>query len=127
MPLRGPRFSGDPVLEECFAGRHRMLAPEQGLPVKRVQAALIELGGSVGPKVDDGIFGSDTGVAVSAYKASKDPLLTPTDPVVGPGTSKALDDDLFLTPRRLIRPSASSPLSWSPIASSRSSTVSWRR
>jgi hypothetical protein len=98
MPLRGPRFSGDPVLEECFAGRHRMLAPEQGLPVKRVQAALIELGRSVGPKGDDGVFGADTGAAVSAYKASKDPPLTPTDPVVGPGTSKALDDDLFFDP-----------------------------
>ena len=101
MPLRGPRFSGDPVLEECFAGRHRMLAPEQGLAVKRVQAALMELGLSVGPQRDDGIFGDDTGAAVSAYKASKDPPLTPTDPVVGPGTSKALDDDLFFDPPSL--------------------------
>jgi hypothetical protein len=37
MPLRGPRFAGDPVLEDCFAGRHRMLAPEEGIGVKRVQ------------------------------------------------------------------------------------------
>jgi peptidoglycan hydrolase-like protein with peptidoglycan-binding domain len=99
MPLRGPRFSGDPVLEECFAGRHRMLAPEEGLPVMRVQAALIELGRSVGPHGADGIFGDDTGAAVSAYKEVK--VLHPTDPVVGPGTSKALDDDLFVDPPTL--------------------------
>jgi hypothetical protein len=47
MPLRGPRFSGDPVLEERFAGRHRMLFGEDGIPVKRVQHTLIELGFSV--------------------------------------------------------------------------------
>lgn len=96
MPLRGPRFSGDPVLEECFAGRHRMMAPEEGLPVKRVQAALVELGFPVGPHGTDGIFGSATGDAVSDYKRSH--RLSPTDAVVGPGTSKALDDDLFFDP-----------------------------
>lgn len=99
MPLRGPRFSGDPVLEECFAGRHRMMAPENGLPVKRVQAALVELGFPVGPHGTDGIFGSATGHAVSAYKRSR--RLAQTDPVVGPGTSKALDDDLFFDPPAL--------------------------
>ena len=96
MPLRGPRFSGDPVLEECFAGLHRMMAPEQGLAVKRVQAALIELGHSVGSAGADGIFGSATGDAVTAYKTFKG--LVPNDPVVGAGTSKALDDDLFFDP-----------------------------
>ncbi len=96
MPLRGPRFSGDPVLEECFADRHRMMFPERGLPVKRVQAALIELGLSVGSAGADGIFGQATGNAVTAYKTSKG--LVPNDPVVGPGTSKALDDDLFFDP-----------------------------
>jgi hypothetical protein len=38
------RLAGDPVLEECLAGRHRMLAGEQGLSVKRVQQALLDLG-----------------------------------------------------------------------------------
>lgn len=93
MPLRGPRFSGDPVLEECFANRHRMMAPEQGLPVKRVQAALIALGHSLEA---DGVFGPATGNAVTAYKTAKG--LVPNDPVVGPGTSKTLDDDLFFDP-----------------------------
>jgi hypothetical protein len=76
-----------------------MMAPEKGVPVKRVQAALIELGRSVGPAGADGIFGKDTGTAVSAYKAAKG--LSPTDPVVGAGTSKALDDDLFFNPPTL--------------------------
>ena len=99
MPLRGPRFSGDPTLEACFESQHRMMAPEDGLSVKRVQAALIELGRSVGPNGDDGIFGGDTGAAVSDYKIFK--RLNPSDPVVGPGTSKALDDDLFFDPPTL--------------------------
>jgi hypothetical protein len=47
MPLRGPRFSGAPILEECFAGGHRMLFGEDGLPVKPVQHALIELGETI--------------------------------------------------------------------------------
>jgi hypothetical protein len=96
MPLRGPRFAGDPILEDCLLGKHRMLAPEQGLPVMRVQAALSELGHPVGA---DGIFGTETGNAVSAYKVEKG--LSPSDPVVGPGTSKALDDDLFFEPPEL--------------------------
>lgn len=99
VPLRGPRFSGDPVLEECLAGRHRMLASEDGLPVKRVQAALIELDFPVGPRGTDGVFGGDTGAAVTRYKTHKG--LVPNDPVVGPGTSKALDDDLFVDPPTL--------------------------
>lgn len=99
MPLRGPRFSGDPVLEACLLGQHRMLAPEQGLAVMRVQAALIELGHSVGTAGADGIFGSDTGNAVSAYKVKKN--LVPSDPVVGQGTTKALDDDIFFDPPSL--------------------------
>lgn len=76
-----------------------MMAPEQGLPVKRVQAALIELGHSLGPAGADGVFGSATGNAVTAYKTAKG--LVPNDPVVGPGTSKALDDDLFFDPPAL--------------------------
>lgn len=99
MPLRCPRFSGDPILEACLDGTHRMLAPETGLPVKRVQAALNDLGFSVGQSGADGTFGNDTGTAVSSYKVSKG--LAPSDPVVGPGTMQALDDDLFFDPPTL--------------------------
>jgi hypothetical protein len=76
-----------------------MLEPETGLGVMRVQGALIALGRSVGPNGADGIFGGGTGTAVSAYKVDKG--LSPSDPVVGPGTSKALDDDLFFDPPTL--------------------------
>jgi hypothetical protein len=87
------------VLEACLAGEHRMLFGEDGLAVMRVQAALIDLGRSVGPKGADGIFGNDTGAAVSAYKVDK--ALQPSDPVVGPGTAQALDDDFFFDPPTL--------------------------
>lgn len=99
MDLKCPRFSVDPKLKDCLNGTHRMLAPEDGLSVKRVQAALIALGQSVGPKGDDGFFGPDTGTAVSAYKVNKG--LTPSDPVVGSGTMAALDADLFFNPPSL--------------------------
>ena len=65
MPLRSARLTGDPVLEECLAGRHRMLAGEQGLPVKRLQQGLLDLGRSVGPKGADGIFGPDNGAGAA--------------------------------------------------------------
>jgi hypothetical protein len=76
-----------------------MLAPENGLAVMRVQAALIELGDSVGPGGADGAFGVDTGAAVTRFKMSHS--LGPTDPVVGTGTATALDDDLFFDPPNL--------------------------
>lgn len=79
-----------------MAGQHRMLLNEEGLAVARVQAALAELGFSVGSAGVDGTFGVDTGTAVSLYKASKG--LQPTDPVVGVGTMTALDDDFFVDP-----------------------------
>ncbi|MFO1038175.1 MAG: peptidoglycan-binding protein [Geminicoccaceae bacterium] len=96
MGLRCLRFSGDPVLEACAAGQHRMLLNEEGLAVARVQAALQELNFSVGPAGVDGTFGADTGTAVSLYKSSKG--LQPTDPVVGTGTMTALDEDFFVDP-----------------------------
>ena len=85
MPLRSAKLAGDPVLEQCPEGTHRMLAGEDGLPVKRLQQALNDLGHCVGPAGADGIFGPDTGAAVTAYKASEG--LNPNDPVVGTGHS----------------------------------------
>jgi hypothetical protein len=99
MPLRSARLTGDQVLENCLAGTHRMLAGEDGLSVMRVQSALLDLGRSVGSKGADGIFGPDTGTAVTAYKTDKG--LVPDDPVVGAGTTQALDDDLFHDPPNL--------------------------
>jgi len=99
MALRSVRLKGDQVLENCLAGTHRMFAGEDGLSVMRVQSALLDLGRSLGPRGADGTFGPATGAAVTAYKA--DHGLVPNDPVVGPGTTRALDDELFHDPPEL--------------------------
>src|SRR5882672_3289078 len=84
-----PRFFGDDVLESCLTG-HRMFAGSGDPPesVALVQQALDALGFVVSV---DGIFGPETGQAVTAYKTQKG--LVPNDPVVGPGTMAALDAD----------------------------------
>ena len=92
MPLQSPRFAGDPVLEACFTGQHRMMAPEQGDAVGKVQQALIDLGFSM-PAGADGDFGQQTGDAVTRFK--QDHSLSPPDPVVGPKTMAALDVDIM--------------------------------
>ncbi len=87
--LRAPRFFGDDVLESCLSG-HRIFQgsgdPQE--TIARIQRALSDLGFSLSV---DGIFGPETGAAVTSYKTGKG--LVPNDPVVGPGTSAALDDD----------------------------------
>jgi hypothetical protein len=93
MPLQGLRFAGDPSLESLLDGDQRMLAPDDGLAVMRVQSALVELGEDVGPGGLDGKFGPGTGDAVSRYKQRH--ALSPADPVVGVGTMGALDADLL--------------------------------
>jgi peptidoglycan hydrolase-like protein with peptidoglycan-binding domain len=90
MPtLRAPRFYGDDVLASCLSG-HRIFQGSGDPPdsVKRIQQALNDLGDTLAV---DGIFGPATGAAVTAYKTTKG--LVPNDPVVGPGTMGALDDD----------------------------------
>jgi len=71
-----------------------MLAPEENLSVMRVQEGLRRLGYDPGDL--DGVFGNTTGAAVTAFKI--DNALSPSDPVVGPGTSTKLDDLLFQNP-----------------------------
>jgi hypothetical protein len=87
--LRARRFAGDPVLEGCLAGTHRMLAPEEGRAVLRVQQALLDLGFTLPQHGADGKFGSETGQVVSTFKTQHN--LQPTDPVVGKGTMATLD------------------------------------
>lgn len=84
-----PRFYGDDVLESCLAG-HRMFDSSGDPPesVALVQQALVDLGFALDV---DGVFGSETGDVVTAYKTIK--KLTPNDPVVGPETMAALDAD----------------------------------
>src|SRR5215207_5477804 len=99
MPLRSARLTGDPFLESCLNGTDRILNGRDGLEVMRLHSGLLDVGLSVGPAGVDGIFGSDTGAAVTAFKIRKG--LVPSDPVVGRGTTQALDDELFFDPARL--------------------------
>jgi peptidoglycan hydrolase-like protein with peptidoglycan-binding domain len=97
MPfLRCPRFAGDNFLQNCADNVRQMRAPDSGLPVKRIQAALADLDFPVGPDGLDGAFGKHTGDAVAAYKKNR--KISPHDPVVGPGTMGRLDAELFFDP-----------------------------
>ena len=97
MPLTNPRFAGDPVLEACLAGEHRMMAPETGPAVKKVQQALIDLGFPLPLRGADGAFSDETGFAVVAYKTDRQ--IFPNDPVVGPQTMGSLDaEEALLSP-----------------------------
>ena len=89
MPLTNPRFAGDPVLEACLAGEHRMMAPETGPAVRKVQQALIDLAFALPVHGADGRFSDETGAAVTAYKTDRQ--IFPNDPVVGRGTMTSLD------------------------------------
>jgi peptidoglycan hydrolase-like protein with peptidoglycan-binding domain len=96
--LQSSRFAGDPVLEACLNGLHRMLAPETGEAVKKVQRALRDLGFplplSFATGDADGQYGNETAQAVSAFKRKNG--IEPSDGVVGPKTMAALDS-LFRT------------------------------
>ena len=96
MSLTNPRFAGEPVLEACLAGEHRMLAPETGPAVAKVQQALIDLGFAPSLHGADGSFGDETGAAVVAYKSDR--AIFPNDPVVGPRTMLSLDAEPDLLP-----------------------------
>jgi hypothetical protein len=99
MPLRSARLTGDPFLESCLNGTDRIFAGRDGLTVMRIQSALLDVDLSVGPAGTDGIFGSDTGAAVTTFKTRHG--LVPNDPVVGRGTTLALDNELFFDPATL--------------------------
>src|SRR5205807_4309779 len=94
MPLTNPRFAGDAVLEACLAGEHRMMAPETGPAVVKVQQALIDLGFTLPMHGADGAFSDETGSAVAAYKTDRQ--IFPNDPVVGPKTMASLDAEAAL-------------------------------
>jgi peptidoglycan hydrolase-like protein with peptidoglycan-binding domain len=76
-------------IQGIAAGARRMLAPEESDSVALIQEALVAVGFSLPNAGVDGSFGAETGTAVSAFKSSRG--LSPTDPVVGVGTSNRLD------------------------------------
>src|SRR5687768_2176884 len=82
-------FAGSADLENVAAGGRRILAPETSDSVALIQQALLAVGMELPAAGVDDNFGGETGTAVSLFKADRSVL--PSDPVVGPGTTKRLD------------------------------------
>jgi hypothetical protein len=91
MAMQSMHFIGEDFLDGCQSGQWVMSANDHDLAVMRVQEALTVLG--YNPGTLDGVFGTNTGNAVSAYK--RDQGLSPTEPVMGPGRSNALDNAMY--------------------------------
>ena len=90
MPLVAQRFAAQPTLQKCVDDEppYRLHAGEADhAAVLILQEALEDLGYDVGGL--DGIFGGNTGTAVSAFKSEEG--LSPSDPVVARGTMSRLD------------------------------------
>jgi peptidoglycan hydrolase-like protein with peptidoglycan-binding domain/LysM repeat protein len=84
------RFIGQPTLEACGAAKHRMLRGESDFEaVKKVQETLVEAGI---PTEVTGIYSENTKRAVAKFKREHNPQIVPSDGVVGPKTSHALDE-----------------------------------
>jgi peptidoglycan hydrolase-like protein with peptidoglycan-binding domain len=89
--LSSPRFAGVPILEACFDDQARLGEGTSGDAVTRVQQALLDLGGNLGPTGVDGKYGPATAAAVRAFKA-KEKLGFEQFGDVGPGTMRRLDE-----------------------------------
>lgn len=82
-------IGGSPDLVSVSEGGRRIQSPESSDSVQIIQQALLMLGANLPESGIDGTFGTETGLAVSAFKESRG--LSPSDPVVGVGTTKRLD------------------------------------
>lgn len=92
-------------LQAVADGRRRIAAPEDSDSVAAVQAALVAVGYSMPTTDIDGklTVGGETSAAIVEYKT--DHGLIPNDPVVGVGTSGALDAEIaFLEDETLASP-----------------------
>jgi hypothetical protein len=87
--LHSSLIGGSSDLVSVAEGQRRILSPEHSDSVERIQQALVLLGTDFPESGIDGKFGDETGIAVSAFKESRG--LSPSDPVVGIGTTKRLD------------------------------------
>jgi hypothetical protein len=85
-------LSPNAELQGVAAGTGTIRAPEQSDAVALIQEALVAIEYSLPVAGIDDTFGNETGSAVSQFKASRG--LSPTDPVVGVGTSNRLDFEL---------------------------------
>ena len=94
-----PRFQGDRDLESVLRGNLRLAARgtsakpapvlSAGPAIAKVQRALVDLGYPLPKFGADGLFGGETGSAVTKFKT--DMRIEPNDPVVGRATITALD------------------------------------
>jgi hypothetical protein len=95
--LNSPRFQGSVTIEQCLNGARTMPPNNGALPetdadaVRRVQRALVDLGYLLSFDDVDGIYGNATAHAVSRFKFDRG--ISPSDGIVGPKTSQALDDE----------------------------------
>jgi peptidoglycan hydrolase-like protein with peptidoglycan-binding domain len=88
--FKSKRFTGQSTLEACGRGEHRMLIGEGDHDaVLKVQQTLAEAGFAIDP---DGAYGPKTEKAVANFKSTHKPPIVPSDGVVGPQTSHALDE-----------------------------------
>jgi hypothetical protein len=89
--LTSPRFAGDEVLEACFDGEQNQYLRNgaRGESVAKVQQAIVDLGYPLPKFGVDGLYGNETGAAVSSFKQDND--IMPADPVVGTKTMAGLD------------------------------------
>ena len=123
MPLRAARLTGDPILESCLNGTDKIFSGRDGLSVMRLQSALLDVGLSVGSAGTDGIFGSDTGAAVTTFKTSHG--LVPNDPWLDQARA-AHSMMIFSSTLPCLTPfSVSSARRWLIIAWSSSWPASW--
>lgn len=90
--LTSTLFGGNVDLENVAAGMRVVLAPEQSDTVALIQQALLAVAIALPDAGIDGIFGDETGTAVSSFKFDRSIL--PADPIVGRGTTARLDLEL---------------------------------
>jgi peptidoglycan hydrolase-like protein with peptidoglycan-binding domain len=100
--LGSPRFMGtdghtpDATLEAVYEDRLRLHAGSPKAAVKKVQQALLDIGGyDLGPTGVDGIYGNYTATAVKLFKHNEH-LGSEELGDVGPATINRLDD-IFAT------------------------------
>jgi hypothetical protein len=79
-------------LQNVAQGGRTIRAPETSEAVGLIQEALLEVGSQLPLFGTDENFGNETGLAVTAFKQSRN--LSPSDPVVGVGTINRLDFEL---------------------------------
>ncbi|WP_033287627.1 peptidoglycan-binding domain-containing protein [Amycolatopsis jejuensis] len=85
-------FAGNGDLGTVADGGRTIQAPESSDSVSLIQQALASLGFELPEAGADGIFGAETGTAVSAFKADR--VILPSNPIVGRGTIGGLDREL---------------------------------